>query len=254
MCNFFKLSLMILLVYVLKTVQSNEIPTYKCEHASNGFCYFYNINVTAKDPNFLPTSDQKPVTKVDLGGWHQFGSKVEVLSDDICNVFPELEVLYANSVSLTSINIGALENCNRLTEISFSENKLTHFPFEALAEKKNLTTLWLYSNNFVELDAQKVIKSCIHLTTIYLNDNDISCSKMEKIISIFKLNNVTVATAQDTKVRDYDMASIAGVSCVPDKQWIGGNNSAVNNLNKIWPTYLLLSLVTYYFHKSIVVY
>lgn len=244
--NLFELSLLtIVLLFVLKSVQSTETPTYKCEHASNGFCYFYNINAT----NFLFTSDRTPVKKIDLGGWHQFGSRVEVLIDNICDAFPELEVLYSNSVSLTSIKDGALDKCDRLTEISLSDNKLTHFPYDALSRKKNLTTVWLYSNNLVDLDIRRVMESCVNIRTIYLNDNDISCSKLKKIISGFRSNNVTVGTAQDTKVREYDMGSIAGVSCIPDEQWMGEHNGAANYFNQILTTYLLFSLSTLYFQS-----
>lgn len=243
--NLFELFL-IVIVYVLSVAQSNEIPTYKCKHESNGFCYFNSINLTTGNPNFLPTSDRNPVTKVDLGGWSQFGSRLEVLTNDICNAFPEIEVLYGNSVSLTAINHNALEKCRRLTEISLSDNKLTHFPYDICAGKTNLTTIWLYSNNLMDLDVTKMMKSCVNLNIIYLNDNDIACSKMYKIISLFKTQNVSVMAAQDTKVRDYDMGGIAGVSCIPDENWIEGNkeenNNAVKNFDKILFTYLFLVL------------
>lgn len=221
-------------------------PTYTCEHESNGFCYFYNLNVTQKEPHFIPTSDRRPVTKVDLGGWYQFGSMVKILTSDICDTFPEIEVFYANSVSLTKINTDALNKCTKLVELSISQNNLTDFPYEILSEKGNLRILWAYSNNFVDLDPQKIMQQLANLTTIYLNDNDISCSKMKKIISTFKARNVSVLSAQDTKIRNYDKESVVGVSCVPDS--INGNSKA--NIYRTTQFILYLPLIIYYLHEK----
>lgn len=123
-------------------------------------------------------------------------SKIPLLTNELCNVFPNLTGLYLTECSLKQFQDGALSSCANLslfhvnynditeiranlflnrttiTEIDFSYNKLTYVDVEAFEPTKNLTKLYLHNNFLVFFDF-RTMPSLRYLTEMRLDGNNL---------------------------------------------------------------------------------
>lgn len=206
---------------VIKTEHSDgaKHPEFKCIHTINGFCNFHKINLTKSEPHFQPTSDRLPVTKVNMGGWDNSGSHMNIFTNSTCNTFPALRVIHAYSLGLESIQENAFSNCLQLQELSLSKNKFNEYPFEEIGVLDNLKVLWINSNEIRELSPTKLLQYYPNLKRIHLNDNDINCKQLKQIIRKLKEHKIDFTTAENVRRRTYDLALVDGNTCVPNELW-----------------------------------
>ena len=104
----------------------------KCTLDSDGVCQFENVHTTEKDQYFEPTADNpEQVTEVKFRN-----STLAVFTNELCEAFPNLEVIHATILGINRITENAFENCKNLTEAWFEGNKIKELPDDLI--KNNL--------------------------------------------------------------------------------------------------------------------
>lgn len=89
--------------------------TNKCSLNSTGGCIFKDIKTTEHQPLFHPTAENPLEVKI-----VEFqDSSIAVLTNEICEAFPNLDTLKVKSVGLKNIEDDALKQCSKLTVANF---------------------------------------------------------------------------------------------------------------------------------------
>ncbi|KAG5683854.1 hypothetical protein PVAND_013116 [Polypedilum vanderplanki] len=89
-------------------------------------------------------------------------------------IFPKLNSISFNNVSLTNVVSNAFANCGNLMTIMISSNDFTTLPTNFASTCINVTTLQLFSNNIKSIDAD-AFKGLTFLSYLYLINNKIAC-------------------------------------------------------------------------------
>lgn len=178
-------------------------PTYQCKEELWRFlCILSNINQTSAQKHFkvIPHRDVSQITSVEF-----INSKMEVLTANICDALPNLQVLnLLPNLGLTSIDENAFSKCTKLGAVDLRGNSLTTLPSGVFDSNVDLQVVWLQNNKLTEIDGN-LFKHNPNLGRIYLNNNKLQefsfstempvMTKMEKIdLSNNELSDVDIET------------------------------------------------------------
>lgn len=138
------------LVLVLLTSSTSSGTKYRCSIADNGeTCKILRLKLTRDDYSIEPVADHPTVvTKVILSG------TVPVLSNGICQAMSNLNILYANELSMEEIEEDAFEGCDKLSYLDLDDNNLVKMGKNTFKGLTSLEQLWLRGGNspIVDLD------------------------------------------------------------------------------------------------------
>lgn len=172
----------------------------KCIINDEGICVFKNISTTVEQPYFYPTANNVlGITKIRFEI-----SKIEALTNEMCEMFPQLQEILLEKVQLRKINEGALDTCVELRKLSLSGNKIESIP--ELSFKNNLKLKQLnFSNNLLKAFDPVVISNLTNLEILKISDNNISEIDMKKFVHLANLSNIHLGNNQITKLNMDEM-------------------------------------------------
>lgn len=146
------------------------ISSYKC---TKGWietnCKLSNIKQTSLLKHFtvIPHRDVKEVSRVLF-----VASKMETLTEDVCNALPYVQVFDAWHLELTSVDENAFQKCTKLTKVNLHENLLTTLPSGLFDSNVDLSDVWLHKNKLKKIDGY-MFKNNPNLWEINLSFNKI---------------------------------------------------------------------------------
>lgn len=165
------LNFCLLLILSLNQIYGSIIlEAYRCEDMLSTTCTLQDISFDDDDSiRFLPKSKvPRTVSKVSF-----VSSKIPVLTSDICDNFPNLEILEMNEVSLKVVDTEALSGCTKLKEIQLRDNFLSTLDKDTFQQNKMLKKIILNNNNLTTIP-QDLFKGLQELTWIDLCSNLLS--------------------------------------------------------------------------------
>lgn len=201
--------LVILTVFLLLVTQSKakpytgldeDLPVFLCEGALRNYCTFEIINTTKENPRFQPRNkDPELIWGVTIGSVFRT-NRMEILTSDICNYFPNLEKLVTRNVKLEGFEDGALANCPNLTEVYFSDAEFTEFPDNLFESNPLLATLEVYRSKLIKIQST-ILSSLPNL--IYL---DLTATFIEEIdIDSFASNKIKIIWLYSNYLKDFQV-------------------------------------------------
>lgn len=116
-------------------------------------------------------------------------SKIEVLTDEICKVFPFIKNFNVPSVGLTLIEQGTFERCDKMTSVVLRSNFLKSLPLGLFDRNKDLTKVDFSSNLLYHLPSN-LFKNTPQLEKLDLNNNQLTSLLFLKEMPV--LENVSV--------------------------------------------------------------
>lgn len=139
------------------------------------------------------------------------------------HVFAPLKILIKLRLQgnkLKELNLNLFSELRNLDELSLGKNLLKNFPPQLLRNSQELNVLLLYSNDLTDLDVEHIFPYVRSLYAFDIDDNDISCKRMENILNYLQLKNIrSSATRFSNKVRDYQPKIILeNFKCRPDER------------------------------------
>lgn len=107
--------------------------------------------------------------------------------------------------------------------LSISENNLTNVSPELFRNNKKVTQLFMYSNDLSDVDAEQIMKFLPILRYLYLDDNEISCTRVVQIYNLLQSKRIYCLPTGSKKIRDYPQETVVGLLCKPDVSWMATN-------------------------------
>lgn len=172
----FLLSVVIIFIIFIQAI-NGEVQKYSCEIVKNvdyyndflitNVCVLEGLNLTLTKKHFQPVASQ-PFHEVVAVYFKN--SKLEVLTDDLCETFPLVKVFDAYKLSLTSVDENAFSKCTKLEIVYLYHNSLTTLPPKIFYQNEELTKVDLSLNKLTSIDGN-LFKNNKKLTVVALNNN-----------------------------------------------------------------------------------
>lgn len=243
----------ILKIYLLTLIFQNRcvfatneaLPKFNCDkNFGKSSCTLINVRFKLFEDRFLPIATD-PTNVVAL--WF-LRSSVPVLNvQDSCEAFPKLERIQAHRQSVELIAENCFRGCRTLKYLILHENKIRQFTSDLFLDTPNLEFLSLagnqlahvpldlfkitrklkkfsvYSNPLLELNVEDIVKySNGTLNEIWLQDTNIECARMKKILIAFESRRIEVSKfsyRQFLRPRNYTAAFVEGFMCLPEEEY-----------------------------------
>lgn len=142
----FLLSLLSTFAIWTTTVQSLECELHDRVYGKT--CTFYGVNTTENLTLNLTSTANNTIVEI-----VQFRNSIlEVLTNELCETFPNLQRLRVVNNSLNSINSGALYNCKNLTVANFTGNNLVELDHDVFEQNIHLIAVNLGDNRLKAID------------------------------------------------------------------------------------------------------
>lgn len=147
-----------------------EYPEYVCKFNLGGYCTFNGVQLNRSAPHWAAVSED-PTRKVDKV---QFtNSRIEFLTSDLCDAFPDLEVVRLGELGLEEVEDDAFFSCDLLKNLRLESNQLKSLPDDLFLSNFNLTTLVLSSNKLTSFNISS-LQNCKNLTFLDLENNHLT--------------------------------------------------------------------------------
>lgn len=123
----------------------------------------------------------------------------------------------------------------KLEVLSLNENLLKVFPLEKMNRLEHLRTLYIDTNCLEDLDDDLIVEKFPALKTIYMDDNNFECDRLQDILRTFANKNISakVWSAQHKKTRKIKPQLIQNIECYDDgklKQLMGEIDYQVHHM------------------------
>lgn len=219
MSHFFGLFIFIPLIgftinfYVVTFNDTSKIDT-KCTLTANT-CIFSDARVTQSNPSFYPVSDNNSdVQKIQFRN-----STLQILTEELCNAFPNLTEVRLTNLSLKHIEKSAFYQCKQLINLNIWMNNFSHMDQDIFSENHRLIELNL-QNNGLEVVHGQMFDKMTQLTFLNLAENALrelpvhEFPVLENLTYLFlHSNNLTDLDERELKVK------------FPSLQYININNN-----------------------------
>lgn len=146
---------------------------------------------------------------------------IEELHENVFAPLKHLNALYLQENKLKTLNFNLFSRLHKLVALWLNKNYLTNFPPQLLRSNTELHWLWLNSNDLSDVDVEQIRSNTPYLKYFNVDDNDISCTRMEQILGYFKKHYIrTKPTKDNYGIRRYRPRVINGeFKCRPDNHY-----------------------------------
>lgn len=143
---------------------------FNCSSVSNETCTLSDVILGAPDTNYRFKTGQETskVTRVKF-----IDSRIAVLTNDLCQSFPQLQNAQVVNVGLASIKSEALDGCQELIILNLSQNKLTSLDENLFSKLRTLTTLNLSNNQLKWFSTSYMVTARQTLQSLDLSSNQL---------------------------------------------------------------------------------
>ncbi|XP_063705368.1 leucine-rich repeat-containing protein 15-like [Culicoides brevitarsis] len=154
-------------------VEVSKIPTFVCETRMSDLteCRFHEMILREPEVHFrIKTKGARDdeIKKISFDN----SSNIHTFPRNFCGRFPNLEVIYANRLSIQELKDNALTGCRQLQSMSFSVNNLKRINARAFAGLSHLQELYVADNKLEVLDPE-VFRILTNLRILSLNGNQL---------------------------------------------------------------------------------
>lgn len=242
--KYLQISLLLLLSWDV-TCKNEALPKFNCDkNFGKSSCTLVNVRFKLFEDRFVPIASE-PASVVAL--WF-LRSTVPVLNvQDSCEEFPKLERIQAHRQSIEKIAENCFRGCKNLKHLILHENKIRQFtpgifldtpnleflslagnqlayvPAELFKVTRKLKKFSVYSNPLLDLNADQIVKhSNGTLNEIWLQDTNIECARMKKILITFESKKIEISKfsyRQFLRPRNYTVAFVEGFMCLPEEEY-----------------------------------
>lgn len=101
-----------------------------------------------------------------------------------------------------------------LLVVEISASQLEEFPVLSI-NSTNFNALYLHSSNLKDFPGEELLQKFPKLGYTAFNDNDIKCSRVDKLLSFFFTRKVAVYTFRKPKQREGEVGESSGFICIP---------------------------------------
>lgn len=181
------------------------ISYFSCDFQNESICNIYNITpiiiedqairMWGKDENYEDTT----VTKLTFDQ----PNEVKFIPTTIFRIFPNLEIIQMNNISLINLTTDAFIHCDNLATISIMFNDFTRIASKFAYRCRNLSKISFNYDQIVRID-EDALSGLKHLKTIDLGFNKISCIPLKLFESTLDIENISFNN-NEIKVVDKDL-------------------------------------------------
>lgn len=185
---------------VFALVLTEALRIYECSTSSGAktryglllICQFEKIKKDELIPDILMTSDipEPHVKAIGLGG--DKGSSMHTLTSDVCETFPNVELLEGSSLGLKKIQKDAFTNCTKLVGLNLESNHFTKIDPAILKPLQSLKFLALNDNFLRKIDAN-VFNNLPNLKAIHLANNHLKALPFDEMNPSDKLYAIAIS-------------------------------------------------------------
>ena len=128
------------------------------------------------------------------------------------NLPSNVVVLNLNHNNLKRLNVEALQNCTRLTELHLASNAIEQFDKELLLKLDALDLLDLSSNQLSHLDSDSFSEASKSLRRLHLSDNPIVLPDSGPFLVLPDLEHLHLAGCNMTELPDETFTELGGLT------------------------------------------
>lgn len=174
---------------------------YQCNLSFKERCVFSGVLTTNSDQYFYLSSTNN--SQVKLIEFKE--STIQTLTNEICEVFPNLEELIVEKVALEKIASNALKKCKKLKIFSVRDNKLTEVDRNLFKENVHLVTINFEKNLIKQIDG-RMFENLTELKEIYFTHNLLTEFPVHKFPALKKMKFLYIS---ENELTDLDANKLA---------------------------------------------
>jgi len=208
-CNSFTFKLLdrffLLIGFTCVQLSEGYISYFTCDLQNESVCNVYNITpiiieyqaiqMWEQDENYRNTS----ITTLNFDS----PNVVNFIPSTMFRIFPNLQIIQMNNVSMTNLTTDAFINCNNLTIISVMFNNFTRIPSKLAYRCKNIDRISLNYNQIVIID-EDALSGLKNLKVLDLSFNKISCIPPKLFENALNIENISFKN-NEIKALDKDL-------------------------------------------------
>lgn len=197
-------------------ISNSKIPVFGAD-ICNTFPNLAHLEIQAADIQAIrPDAFDRCLNLASLKIVHQ---RVKKLDQNVFKNLKNLFYLSLDHLGLESIDEGTLDTLSSLYSLSLIGNKLYEFSVELIKNLKEVDQLWINSNEISDLDEVGLLTALPKLKEFYFNDNDLSCHRVQSILSALKERNVKGFYKTKERTRFYTVKIVDKIECLTEVQW-----------------------------------
>lgn len=174
-------------ILLVTNVHCEIKPKFYCNQDSFDpyMCVLQNLYLTRNSSGFTPVAPN--ASKIQVVQVNSY--KIDVLTSDICNTFPNIRHLILKQLEIKDIEQDAFANCTMLASLELQNNSLVSLDSNIFANNKRLKSLYLSNNPLVQLDID-VFKGLRALNTLELENNFLLDLDVETLFEYTSVKNI----------------------------------------------------------------
>lgn len=203
-----------------------QIPSYKCTAIGydEKICKLSNVNQTSSQKNFKVISHRN-VSEVDTVYFEV--SKMETLTEDLCDALPYVESFYVDRLGLTSVDENAFKKCMKLKKVHLNGNLLTSLPLELFDSNVDLSSVWLQENNLTKIN-ESLFKNNPNLWEISLASN-----QLQEFSFLTEMPGMRVINLGNNELSDVDVENLLEKCPNLEQIYLYGNKFSCDRQHQI---------------------
>lgn len=215
--------------------QSNaDASGIKCTIDDDNYCIFLDVETNKSHPKFYPTADNpKEVIKIKFEN-----STTPIFTSELCEAFPNLEELHADTMKIEKLMPEAFEKCEELTYISLYTNEIQEIPVDFFKHNLKLLEIILQSNELREFNP-KIIAHLNKLTDLNLMENLLSDLHLTEFPYLRYLETLLIS---ENVLTDLDVDEIIKKFPKLQKIYMNGNPIDCHKLLGILSTFKMTNI------------
>ncbi|XP_070496634.1 carboxypeptidase N subunit 2-like [Chironomus tepperi] len=191
----------------LISVQISEayISYFACDFQNESICNVHNITPIVIEDQAIQMWDQNEnyentsIIKLNFDS----PNLINYIPTTIFRIFPNLQIIQMNNVSMSNLTTDAFAYCDNLTTISIIYNNFPRIPSKFAYRCKNLNKISLNYNLIVGID-EDAISGLKNLKVLDLSHNKISCIPSKLFESSLDIQNISFKN-NEIKVLDKEL-------------------------------------------------
>lgn len=189
--NIFLSALLALLIGLIQVEAANEsLPQLNCVINNEGWCVFSDVQL-GKDQRRYQLSSSIPNANVEKITFER--STIPVISRDICDAFPNVEILYLVGQNIEEVAVDALEGCLKLWHFQLMQNKIKDLPLDVFKPVPNLRMLFLEERE-LKIARPEWFTSLSKLEGLYISNTLVDYLPLDALKNNTNLMNLYIYT------------------------------------------------------------
>lgn len=133
---------------------------------------------------------------------------------------PEMRHIKLSANRLKYVDVRIFEHCRKLEFLYLELNFLVEFDFKNMVKMFGMKEIHLNRNYILAVDENEIVDKFSSLQRIYIEDNLFKCDNLQRMITVFKGNDIQLGYLNVSREKLHNTRKIEGIECLDRKEYL----------------------------------